>query len=270
VDVCLPTHLHKDAVLLAAQYGSHVICEKPIAIDLDTAVSMVTACKHAKIQLYMAHCIRFWPQYHYLATLVAEKLLGDFCGLSLYRYGARPNWSSNNWLFDEALSGGAALDMHIHDTDFVVSFLGSPNSIVSSGIRDETGLRTIQSIFHYDSMSAQIEGGWLTGDEVPFSMGYRAQFELGTITFDGKAVVLYRNGQAPFEPIFESYPLEAGGNVTDLGGYLPMLQHFLECARNHTASEIVTTDSVLSSLATCLKEIDGATTSTTKIRALHA
>src|ERR671933_264095 len=37
VDLCLPHHLHKDAIVAAARAGKHVLCEKPLCLSLDEA-----------------------------------------------------------------------------------------------------------------------------------------------------------------------------------------------------------------------------------------
>ena len=65
VDVCLPTYLHADAVIAAAQAGKHVLCEKPVALNLEQVDRMIAAVKGAGVQAMIAQVIRFWP--HYLA-----------------------------------------------------------------------------------------------------------------------------------------------------------------------------------------------------------
>ena len=51
VSICTPTSLHPDQTIIAAQHGKHVICEKPIAINLPDAERMIAACKDKGIKL---------------------------------------------------------------------------------------------------------------------------------------------------------------------------------------------------------------------------
>jgi predicted dehydrogenase len=63
VDLCVPTHLHHAMTLEAASAGKHVVCEKPMALELNDARAMIEACEQAGVRLFVAHVVRFFPQY---------------------------------------------------------------------------------------------------------------------------------------------------------------------------------------------------------------
>ena len=63
VDVCTPTPSHKDVVLASAAAGKDVICEKPMARHLRDAEEMIAACEAAGVRLFVAHVVRFFPEY---------------------------------------------------------------------------------------------------------------------------------------------------------------------------------------------------------------
>src|SRR6266700_75631 len=42
VDICLPHHLHKDAIISAAEAGKHILCEKPLCLTLEEAQAIDT------------------------------------------------------------------------------------------------------------------------------------------------------------------------------------------------------------------------------------
>ncbi len=61
VDICLPHHLHAPAIFDAAAAGKHILCEKPMCINLDEADRIVAAVKKAGITYMSAHNQLFTP-----------------------------------------------------------------------------------------------------------------------------------------------------------------------------------------------------------------
>src|SRR5262249_21903714 len=72
----LPNDLHLDACVAAAQAGKHVVCEKPLCLNLAEADQMIDACKKAKVKLMYAEELCFTPKYVRLKTLIDEGALG--------------------------------------------------------------------------------------------------------------------------------------------------------------------------------------------------
>jgi myo-inositol 2-dehydrogenase / D-chiro-inositol 1-dehydrogenase len=63
VDICLPNFLHFEATLKATAAGKHVIVEKPLAITIEEADEMISACKKAGVKLMYAEELCFAPKY---------------------------------------------------------------------------------------------------------------------------------------------------------------------------------------------------------------
>ena len=61
VDICLPHHLHKDAIVAAAQAGKHILCEKPLCLSPAEAVEVQEAVAAAGVTLMCAHNQLFLP-----------------------------------------------------------------------------------------------------------------------------------------------------------------------------------------------------------------
>ena len=55
VDICLPHHLHADAIIAAAKAGKHILCEKPLCLTLDEAERIADAVDAAGVTLMCAH-----------------------------------------------------------------------------------------------------------------------------------------------------------------------------------------------------------------------
>jgi predicted dehydrogenase len=76
VYVATPTHLHHQHVLLAAQAGKHVLCEKPLAPTVKLAEQMVEACRQAGVKLGVNFMMRFHSCHQWLRDTVAAGRMG--------------------------------------------------------------------------------------------------------------------------------------------------------------------------------------------------
>jgi len=92
------------------------------------------AAKSGKV-LQIGHCVRFWPEYAKAKEIVDSGQYGKVVAGMFQRLGSAPGWSVDNWFIDEARSGGVALDLHIHDTDYVQYLLGCPRRCAATGPR---------------------------------------------------------------------------------------------------------------------------------------
>ena len=61
VDICLPHHLHADAILAAIAAGKHILCEKPMCISITQADQIVEAVDRAGIVYMSGHNELFYP-----------------------------------------------------------------------------------------------------------------------------------------------------------------------------------------------------------------
>jgi predicted dehydrogenase len=118
VDVCTPTHLHADVAIAAARAGRHVICEKPMARTLSDAEAMLAAARDAGVRLFVAHVVRFFPEYVAARQAVMDGAIGAPGVLRLTRASFRPRQPAGHWFFDHARSGGIVLDLMVHDLDY--------------------------------------------------------------------------------------------------------------------------------------------------------
>ena len=83
VDICLPTDLHVPVGLEVIAAGKHVFCEKPFAPSASEAKKLVEAARKKRVYLMVGHCIRFWPEYQYLESVIKDKKYGKLLSLSM-------------------------------------------------------------------------------------------------------------------------------------------------------------------------------------------
>ncbi|MCH7904343.1 MAG: Gfo/Idh/MocA family oxidoreductase [Armatimonadetes bacterium] len=255
VDICLPTYLHADFTVKACEAGKHVMCEKPMALSVSDADRMVEASKKAGVKLMVGHCIRFWPEYEELKAAVDDGRLGALLSANFTRYGAFPSYTVDQWAAEPELCGGA-MDMHIHDTDFALYLLGSPDHTVSHGSKDSRGVGHFFTTMRFGGVVVQLEGGWNLPQGNPFRMEYRAVFDRGSMIYRDGELMIYEEGKDPVKHGADQMEAEgASGNLSSLGGYYNELAYLVDCIENDTPLVTVTPESSRESLRVVLDEV---------------
>ena len=256
ISICLPTYLHKKFTVKALNAGKDVFCEKPMARNSREAQEMIdTAKKNNKI-LVIGHCIRFWSEFQILADYIRSEKAGKLKSLKLVRLSGRPVWSWNNWLMNEKLSGGAALDLHIHDTDFIFYLFGKPDSVKSIGNVDYSGISHIWTIYNYNDKDVRIiaEGGWdYPTKSYYFHQDFEAVFEKGALYYhlvENKLYFCPMEGEREEVTVEDLQPgdVETIGNISALGAYYKEVRYFIDCVKNKKAPEIIKPENALLSL----------------------
>lgn len=265
VDLCTPGDLHEDDAVLALSRGKHLFCEKPLAISLAAANRIVAAAEASGRSVQVGHCIRFWPEYVALADLIRGGSAGRLLSLSMQRQGGRPGYSDGDWLNQASRSGGAALDMHIHDTDYVLSILGGPKSVTSRATFDSSGPSHIFTFYEYPGMVVSAEGGWNYPEQWGFRMAFHALFEKACVDFDSTrspTLSITWAGGKPGPLAFASPAAGSSarteGNIASLGGYFNELKAFVESVACGTAPSTATVQDARRALAVVLAEISSA------------
>src|SRR5581483_10553238 len=116
VIVATPNAFHAEAVLAAAKAGKHVLCEKPLAVDVQSAAKMVRACERAGVVLQVGFNQRCWTQVEIAKALIDSGFIGKvhgFRSLNAERWDRYP--AATRYRYDLKKSGGATIiDLTIH------------------------------------------------------------------------------------------------------------------------------------------------------------
>lgn len=183
IDICLPTRLHPDTTVQALEAGKHVLVEKPIAITVADADRMVAAAQANDRLLMVAQVLRFWPEWRWLKQRVDDGQYGRLVGLNIRRVISMPDWSAS--VRDMAANGGPMIDLHIHDTDFILYLLGKPAQVYATGQKqgdDPYHMNYISANFVYpDGPTVSAQSGAITMKGRVFQHQYEAYFERATI-----------------------------------------------------------------------------------------
>lgn len=231
VDITLPTPAHAPMTIKAFQAGKHVICEKPMARTAKEAKEMIDAAKKYKRHLYIAHCLRFWPSYVKAKELIESGKYGKVLTARFNRISPLPTWSWKNWLQTASQSGRCALDLHIHDADFIRYLFGKPKMVQSMGVSlAPGGIDHIVTTYIYPERQWVIaEGAWEYSNTYPFSMTFTIALEMGTLEMNRNLALTYYPNRGKPKSI----------KVLKGDGYEGELRHFLECIQNDRESDII-------------------------------
>jgi len=230
VDICTPTPAHADLAVAALEAGKHCVCEKPLARTAEQARRIAAAAQKARGFCLPAMCVRFWPQWAWLARMIEAGTYGAVLDATFRRVGPMPP----GWFGDGKLSGGAILDLHLHDTDFVKFAFGKPGAVHSFGRVGKTGC-VDQLITHYiygdGGPVVTAEGSWAMSAGFPFRMDYTVNFERATaeyVMLREQPLVIYENSKAT--------PHACQG----ADGYHNELAYMAQCVASGKAPSIIT------------------------------
>lgn len=127
ITLAMPNRFHHDATLAAALAGIHVICEKPLAMNLVEADRMIEACRVAGVQLLYAEQLCFAPRYRKVRELIRSGALGTIIQVQHHERHGGPHAS---WFHDPVLSGGGVLlDMGCHGIELTRWLLDRPGVV---------------------------------------------------------------------------------------------------------------------------------------------
>jgi len=247
VDICLPTFLHKEYALLAAQAGKHILCEKPMALSTEECDAMIKETNRHGVKYMTAHVLRFWPEYRHMKYAVESMELGRPVCAAGGRAQPPASWSESNWLLDPSLSLGGVADFQIHDLDFISWVFGKPASIISTGSKSRSGAwEQIFTILEFDSgFNCCLEACNLMPKGYPFTASMKLLFTEGCIEYDSglpEKLKVYRPGEKPYHP-----------QIENADAYCSEINYFIDCVLSDREIEIIRPEDAKSSLYLALK-----------------
>jgi predicted dehydrogenase len=212
IDICLPTPQHVSVALAALAAGKHVLCEKPLALSTADSGRIVDAARVSGRVFMVAHVIRFFPAYRFLAEAIRGRTFGSVLRARFTRSSAIPAWAA--WLVNSDQSGGAILDLLVHDFDQVVVLFGMPSHIAAEPLESSN---TVRCNLNCGGVPVEVEGGWFADDRA-FAAGFDVEFVAARLAYRGERLTLHRPGAAE-----EEIPLP------DVDPYTEQLRSFVQC-----------------------------------------
>jgi predicted dehydrogenase len=235
----LPTPFHKEYTIAALRAGKAVLLEKPMGLTVEECDAMIATARETGRPFMIAHVIRFWPEYVALYEFVASGALGKPLAAVARRLSTRPTWG--DWFANAEWTGGAVLDLHIHDLDTLNWFFGTPRSVYARGQRGiYGGWDHVLTLVDYGEVKAHAEGSVMMPEGYPFTMSLAVLCERGSAEFnfraggtgvetgtaEGTSLMVYESGKLP-----RALP-SPGGDA-----YEAEVAYFIECVRANRLPE---------------------------------
>ena len=260
IDICTPTHLHYEMVLQAAAAGKHIICEKPLARTVAQAQEMIRVCHAAGAKLFVAHVVRFFPEYALAKAQIDQGKIGRPGVVRLTRASYRPKKPSGNWFLDFEKSGGMMLDLMIHDFDYARWICGKVESVFAKNVTStqpeavtEYGIAILK---HTNGALSHVVGGWAYPPPT-----FRTAFE---IAGDHGLIEWSSDSNAPINLLLRKDSADAPdvglpGSPVAESPYTTQIKEFYEALKGDRAARVSAADG-LASVQIALAAIESAQT----------
>lgn len=124
-----PCWLHAAHTIDCAAAGAHVMCEKPMALNLEDCDRMIAAARESNVKLMIGQSTRYMEPLVELKRVLESGRCGDLVtawSVRMNHHSPRPNAL---WRLDGEKSGGIVFEWEVHEIDFVCSLGGKVTNV---------------------------------------------------------------------------------------------------------------------------------------------
>ncbi|NLD88427.1 MAG: Gfo/Idh/MocA family oxidoreductase [Clostridiales bacterium] len=253
INVVVPTFVHEEVSIKALKTGVNVLCEKPMALTVESCQRMIDAAKESGKLLMIGQCLHFWHEYEVLKEFVESGKFGKVTAADFYRGGAadhvnNPSW--RNWIIQREYGGGGLFDQHIHDTDMIRWLFGTPDAVSTRGvtIRPGSAYDICSTNYYYDDKVVSARDDTTYCGQYGFKYGFTVNFEKASVTFHDRDMWVYPEDA-------EAYMVDKSPNA---GGHYGEIKYFLDCVRNNTSTDKCKSEGAMETIRICLAEMESA------------
>jgi myo-inositol 2-dehydrogenase/D-chiro-inositol 1-dehydrogenase len=236
IDICTPTDTHPKVAVDAAKAGKNILLEKPIALTLREADKIIGAVEKVGVAFMVAHCMRFFSEYVKVKELLDDGVLGEPVIARALRAGPLPGWGVKSWFKEQKRSGGVAVDLAIHDIDFLRWSFNQEVSRVSAKVgrfvrKDATMDDHALMILRFEKGGiAHIEASWAVPQQYPFTYAFELSGTKGFVSFNNHdpvpVTLMSKKETIEYAPNTEKW---VEGMPFPIDPYYKEIRHFADC-----------------------------------------
>jgi predicted dehydrogenase len=246
VYIATPTFEHAPQALAAAAAGKHILCEKPLALDVKEASQILAACRDAHVKLGVGYMMRF----HSAHKRIRDWITDGRIGAPVMARAQLACWhppALGHWRQVRTLGGGGALaDLGLHCFD-LLEFLLGPIADVSAITDSITQRYQDSSVEDSGLVSLRFENGMLGVVESQFNVPDAASENVLEITGTHGAIKAVNTigqdsggglrailaGQDPQASVWEKFSIDREPNI-----YQRQIEAFSDCILSDTEPPI--------------------------------
>ena len=261
VDICTPHPTHAELAIQALRAGKHVICEKPMALDLDDAARMIRVARQENRHLYIGHTRRFDRRWIEVKEQLRAGRIGKPVGI---RWSER-SWAGfapDSWRWDPN-NGGVLMDLGVHIADLFIWLLEAECTEVYAktlSVRPEARERgapdfALVQMSFADQQQGLMELSWAhPATYAPFYSSLEIVGTAGKLTLSdrdaGPMIVIKNSVEVPrYSPLLSTFPESFVGE----------LAHFIDGISANTSPR-VTLDDAYRAVEVMVKALESAAT----------
>jgi predicted dehydrogenase len=189
VVVATPAHTHTEIAGEALRAGLDILLEKPIALTLKDARLLVELSERMRRILQVGHCLRFWPGYKEIKEIVDSGEVGEPVVARAHRWAtSQPSWYKN-----VNLSGGVAVDMAIHDYDYIRWLMGDVRRVYAQGVLEGDTPVHVQAVLELSQKGlAYVDSSWLFPNTFDFSTHFEVVCRKGMLLYSSEKNIVQK------------------------------------------------------------------------------
>jgi len=127
VYIATPVNLHAAQTIAAAEAGKHVLCEKPMAMNVAECERMISACRSHHVKLGVAYYRHFYPPIARAKEILRSGEIGQpvVAQINAFeRFNPEPG-HPRHWFVDKAQAGGGPMfDFGCHRIEVLLNLFG--------------------------------------------------------------------------------------------------------------------------------------------------
>jgi predicted dehydrogenase len=156
VYIATQVHLHAAQTVAAAEAGKHVLCEKPMALNVAECEQMIAACRANNVKLGIAYYRHFYPVIHRIKRLIESGEIGDpvLVQINAFEWFNPMPEHPRSWLLNRQLAGGGPMfDFGCHRIEVLLDVFGGIRNVkatVANVLFDREVEDTAAAVFQFD------------------------------------------------------------------------------------------------------------------------
>jgi len=187
VHIATPPSTHHGLALRAAKAGKHVLCEKPLTVNLREADQLLAAAAESRTLMPVNFVLRYNPISDAVKAIIDSRLLGRPLRGTLANCAADENLPPSHWFWDKSKSGGIFIEHGVHFFDLYRHWFG-PGSVIASHVEVREGTaqedRVMCTVRHEDGTVVSHYHGFDQASRFDRT-DHRLLLETGDITVNG-------------------------------------------------------------------------------------